>query len=60
MDEYHIRESEWVEVKNDVKDILTNHLPHIQVDIVRLATQMKIFGGLILTALSALIAISLS
>ncbi len=55
MEEYHIEESEWKEVKNDVKEILTNHLPHIQVDIGILKTRVAIFGGIILTALGVLI-----
>ena len=47
-------------VSSDVKEILTNHLPHIQTELMRLSTLLKIFGGLILTAVSALIALSLS
>ena len=53
-------ESEMDNVGSDVKEILTNHLPHIEVEIMRLSTLLKIFGGLILTAVSALIALSLS
>ncbi len=46
-------------LRSDVRKILENHLPHITTDIAKLNMQMKIFGGLILTALSALIAIGL-
>jgi hypothetical protein len=53
-------ESGMNDVRTDVKDILVNHLPHIQIEIMRVNTLLKIFGGLILTALSALIAIGLS
>ena len=53
-------ESEMENVSSDIKEILTNHLPHIEVEIMRLSTLLKIFGGLILTAVSALIALSLS
>ena len=53
-------ESEMANVGSDVKEILTNHLPHIEVEIVRLSTLLKIFGGLILTAVSALVALSIS
>ena len=59
---YRVRrlESEMENVSSDVKEILTNHLPHIQTELMRLSTLLKIFGGLILTAVSALIALSLS
>ena len=53
-------ESEMDNVGTDIKEILTNHLPHIQTELMRLSTLLKIFGGLILTAVSALIALSLS
>ena len=53
-------ESEMANVGSDVKEILTNHLPHIQTELMRLSTLLKIFSGLILTAVSALIALSLS
>ena len=47
-------------IGQDVKTIMTNHLPHMKAEIVRLSTTVKIFGGLILTALSALIALAIS
>ena len=53
-------EGDVTSLRSDVKKILENHLPHITTDIARLDVQMKIFGGLILTALSALIAMGLS
>ena len=53
-------ESDVTSLRNDVRKILENHLPHIATDIATLSVQMKIFGGLILTALSALIAMELS
>lgn len=60
--EYRISELEkdMSGVRTDVKAIMENHLPHIQSELMRLSTSLKIFGGLILTALSALIAIGLS
>ncbi len=53
-------EGDVTSLRSDVKKILENHLPHITTDIATLSVQMKIFGGLILTALSALIAMGLS
>lgn len=47
-------------VRIDIKEILTNHLPHIQTELMRVSTLLKIFGGLILAALSAIIALNLS
>ena len=54
-------------LKTDVKKILINDLPHIQKEIVGLGERMnglsrelKIFGGLILTAVGVLIAMGLS
>jgi len=44
----------------DIKLILENHLPHIQGDIIRLSTQIKVFGGLILSGVTALILMGLS
>ena len=57
-EEYRIGELEedMTEVKTDVKDILTNHLPHICKDIGIVKAELVIFGGLILTALGVLIA----
>ena len=48
MGDYHIRESEWKEVKNDVKEILTNHLPHIRTDVAVTKYGLGITIGLIL------------
>ena len=53
-------ESGMNDVRIDVKDILINHLPHIETELMRVSTLLKIFGGLILTAVSALIALALS
>ena len=60
--EYRVQqlEGDMKDVGSDVKTILINHLPHIKEDIMRLSTLLKIFGGLILTAVSALIAMALS
>ncbi len=57
-EEYRIGELEedMTEVKTDVKDILTNHLPHILTDLGIVKAELVIFGGLILTALGVLIA----
>ncbi len=48
------------EMKDDIKEILYNHLPHIQSDMVRFATAMKIYGGLILAGITALILLGLT
>ena len=44
----------------DIKLIMTNHLPHIQNEIVVLNTTIKIFGGLILSGITALILLGLT
>ena len=49
-------EEDVTELKKDVKNILTNHLPHICKDLGVVKAQLVIFGGLILTALSVIIA----
>ena len=56
MADYHVRESEWNEIKQDVKKILVNHLPHINVNIGKLQTRVTIFGGIIMLLLAGLIA----
>jgi hypothetical protein len=43
----------------DVKMIMRNHLPHIEVEITKLSTQMKVYGGLIIAGITALIIIGL-
>ena len=55
--EYRIEQLEKVCIglKTDVKKILTNDLPHIQVEITKISTQLKVFGGLILAGITALI-----
>ena len=47
-------------VCTDIKLILTNHLPHIQNEIAVLNTTIKIFGGLILSGITALILLGLT
>jgi len=60
--EYRIEqlEGDMSEVKTDVKNIMRNHLPHIETEITKLSTQVKIFGGLILSAVTALIIMGLN
>jgi len=61
-DEYRITSME-VEVdmmKSDLKKIMENHLPHIQQEIAKLETSMKIYGGLILAGITALIILGLT
>ena len=55
--EYRIEQLEkiCIDIKTDVKKILTNDLPHIQVEITKISTQLKVFGGLILAGITALI-----
>ena len=48
-------EEDMKEVKSDVKAIMTNHLPHIQVDLERVKTEVRIFGAIILLAIGGLI-----
>ena len=45
---------------SDIRLILTNHLPHIEVEITRLSTIIKVFGGLILSGITALILLGLT
>ena len=47
------------EVKGDVKEILTNHLPHMAEDIAALKSRVAIFGTLILGAIGTLISLYL-
>jgi hypothetical protein len=61
-DEYRLTCME-VEVdimKSDMKKIMENHLPHINQAIVRLDTSMKIYGGLIIAGITALIILGLT
>ena len=46
-------------VCSDVKQILENHLPHMQSDIVQVKTELRIFGAIILLAIGALIKVVL-
>ena len=53
-------EKDMEEVCSDIKTIMTNHLPHIQNEITVLNTTIKIFGGLILSGITALILLGLT
>jgi len=44
----------------DIQAIMRNHLPHIQVQIAGLTTSLKIYGGLILAGITALIILGLT
>ena len=44
----------------DLKEILTNHLPHIQVELERVKTETRIFGAIIMIALAAVIGLVVS
>jgi len=61
-DEYRMTclETEVDMMKSDMKKILENHLPHIQSEIAKLETSMKIYGGLILAGITALIILGLT
>jgi len=47
-------------MKSDMKKIMENHLPHIQQSIIKLETSMKIYGGLIIAGITALIILGLT
>lgn len=47
-------------LEKDVKLILVKHLPEINVEIAKLTTSMKVYGGLILAGITALIILGLS
>jgi hypothetical protein len=44
----------------DVKQIMQNHLPHINQELISLRTQLKIYGGLIIAGVTALIILGLT
>ena len=44
----------------DLKAILTNHLPHIQVELERVKTEARIYGAIIMIALAAVIGLVVS
>ena len=44
----------------DVKAIMENHLPHLQADLQSLSSTVKIYGAIILAALTALIGVVIS
>ena len=45
---------------SDVKQILQNHLPHINQELITLKTQVKVYGGLIIAGVTALIILGLT
>ena len=59
--EYRVEqlETKMLDMGTDVKQIMTNHLPHIEKEIVKFSTAMKIYGALILAGISALIVMGL-
>ena len=44
----------------DMKLILENHLPSLRIELVKVSTAMKLYGGLILAGITALIIIGLT
>ena len=60
--EYRVErlEKDCMEMKTDIKLILVNHLPHIENDIVKLSTMLKIYGTLIMAGVTALIILGLT
>lgn len=60
--EYRIGQLEdgFKEMKADIKDIMTNHLPHIQLKVNTVSTKVTIFGSLILCGITALILLGLT
>jgi len=48
------------QINGDVNDILRKELPAIRIQVATLSTSIKIFGGLILTGISALIVMGLA
>lgn len=46
-------------VEDDMKLIMRNHLPHLQNEITKLSTSFKIYGGLIIAGITALIIMGL-
>ena len=44
----------------DLKAILTNHLPHIQIEVERVKTEARIYGAIIMIALAAVIGLVVS
>lgn len=53
-------EEDMVDLKADIKQIMRNHLPHISNEISKLETSMKIYGGLIIAGITALIILGLT
>ena len=45
------------DVSDDVKVIMTNHLPHMQEELTTVKTRLNLFGTLIMGALSTIIAL---
>jgi len=48
-------EKRFEELEKDVKLILTNHLPHIQVEVEKVKTELRIYGAIIMIALGVII-----
>ena len=55
--EYRVEQIEKcnAEMSADIKLIMRNHLPHIQTEIVKVKTELRIFGAVIMLILGAII-----
>ena len=55
--EYRVEQVEkcQMEMQQDIKAIMRNHLPHIQSEIVKVKTELRIFGAVIMLILAAII-----
>ena len=47
-------------IKMDIKNIMENHLPHLQVEVNTVATLLKVYGTLIVAGITALIVMGLT
>ena len=50
-------EKDICEVKKDIKEIMRNHLPHINADVKGLKTELRIYGGIVFIILTAIVAL---
>jgi len=55
-----VLEGDMSEMKEDIKNIMRNHLPHLQLEVSTLTNTIKILGGLIISGITALIIMGLS
>ena len=55
-----VMENRLLALEKDMQEIMRNHIPELKAEVSNIATQLKIYGGLIIAGITALIILGLT